>query len=348
MISTKKLAILLSIMMLVTVFVACNGGTETTDTTDTTETAETTETVETEEEPEAVPTGDGEFISIATGGTGGTYYPLGGAMATILNNSDMGVQATAQATGASVENVELIDVGDAEVAFVQNDIAYYAYNGIELFDGRAYENIRGLATLYPEVVQIIAADGSGIESIEDMAGKRIAVGAPGSGTEVNARQVLEIHGLSYDELALADYLSFTEATDQIKNGQIDAAFVVAAVPSSAVTELATTHDIYLVEIAEDKANELIEKYPYYTYLDIDTQEYRGLEESVKGVAVQAMLIVSSEMDEELAYNMTKNIFENLDVVAESHARGRDITIETSQDGMPIELHPGAQRFFDEQ
>lgn len=346
MVRNKKIALILVAMMLVSVFVACNqgGGTQQAEKPADSKT-EAPADGKTETAP--APAGGG-FISIATGGTGGTYYPLGGAMATILNGSDMGVQATAQATGASVENVELIHNGDAEVAFVQNDIAYYAYNGIELFDGNPYEDIRGLATLYPEVVQIIAADGSGIESVEDMAGKRIAVGAPGSGTEVNARQVLEIHGLTYNDLALADYLSFSEATDQIKNNQIDAAFVVAAVPSSAVTELATTHDIHLVEIAEDKANELIEKYPYYTYLDIETEEYRGFEGTVKGVAVQAMLIVNENMDEDLAYNLTKNIFTNLDAVAESHARGKDITVESALEGMPIELHPGAKKFFDEQ
>ncbi|MFB0972253.1 MAG: TAXI family TRAP transporter solute-binding subunit [Neofamilia sp.] len=346
MIRNKKIALILVAMMLVSAFVACQGGTKPAETPADKPAEGTEKPAEGAEKP--APAGGGEFISIATGGTGGTYYPLGGAMATILNGSDMGVQATAQATGASVENVELIHIGDAEVAFVQNDIAYYAFNGIELFEGNKYEDIAGLATLYPEVVQIIAAANSGIESVEDMAGKRIAVGAPGSGTEVNARQVLEIHGLTYEDLALADYLSFTEATDQIKNGQVDAAFVVAAVPSSAVTELATTHDIKLVPIAEDKANELIAKYPYYTYLDIATEEYRGFEGTVKGVAVQAMLIVNKDMDDELAYNITKNIFTNLDAVAESHARGKDITIESALDGMPIEIHPGAQRFFDEQ
>ncbi|MDO5724959.1 MAG: TAXI family TRAP transporter solute-binding subunit [Tissierellia bacterium] len=302
------------------------------------------------------------FLSIATGGTGGTYYPLGGALSNIFNGSDMGLQATAQSTGASVENVELIHNGEAEIAFIQNDIAYYAFNGIELFgegeiekDGkvekrekREYPDIRGLCTLYPEVVQIIAADGSGIESVEDMKGKKVAVGAPGSGTEVNARQVLAAHGLTYDDLGKADYLSFSEATDQIKNGQVDAAFVVAAIPSSSVTELATTHDIHLVPIAEDKANALIADYPYYTYMDIQPGDYKGQEEPVAAVAVQAMLIVNESMDEDLVYNLTKNMFENLNVIEESHARGKDITLESALEGMSIELHPGAKKFFDEE
>lgn len=302
---------------------------------------------------ESTSSGDLKYISIATGGTGGTYYPLGGAMANIITNSDMGVEATAQATGASVENVELIHNGDAEVAFIQNDIAYYAYNGIEQFDEtdeqerREYTDVRGLCTLYPEVVQIIASDASGIEEVEDMAGMKVAVGDRGSGTEVNARQILAMHGIEYDDLGKTDFLSFAEATDQIKNGQIDAAFVVAAIPSSSVTELSTTHDVHLVPIRQEKADELTAEYPYYTYLDIDATPY-GIDEPVPAVAVQAMIIVNESMDEDVVYNITKNIFENLDVVEESHARGKDITLETALEGMSIEVHPGAQKYFDEQ
>lgn len=340
MFRNRKIALLIIAMLMLGLLVACGGGGDTGDAGETSDDGGS----------DVVESG---FISVATGGTGGTYYPLGGALANILNNSDMGVEATAQATGASVENVELIHNGDAEVAFIQNDISYYAYNGIELFDEsdgqekREYTDIRGLATLYPEVIQIIAADNSGIESVEDMAGKRIAVGDRGSGTEVNARQILEIHGLVYDDLGKTDYLSFKEATDQIKNGQIDAAFVTAAIPSSSVTELATTHDIHLVPVTEEKANELIEKYPYYTYLDIDTTPY-GMDEEVPAVAIQAMLIVSENMSEDTAYAIVKNLFENLDEIEASHARGKDITLESALDGMSIDLHPGAQKYFDEQ
>lgn len=303
--------------------------------------------------------GKGQFLSIATGGTGGAYYPLGGALATLLNGSDMGVQATAQATGASVENIELIHKGDAEIAFSQNDTAYYASEGIELFgeqkdkDGqvtqeqRVYGDIRGLCTLYPEVVQIITPADSGIESVADMKDKKVAVGAPGSGTEVCARQILELYGLTYDDLGKADSLSFDEATDQIKNKQIDAAFVTAAIPASAVSELATTNDVKLVAIDEDKANELAEKYPYYTFINIAADSYNGQTEEVPAVAVKAMLIVNESMPEDEAYNIVKNLFEHLDVIVASHARGKDITLETALEGMSIELHPGAKKFFDE-
>lgn len=290
---------------------------------------------------------EGGYISIATGNTGGTYYPLGGALSTILNGANLGYTATAQATGASVENLQLIDKGDAEIALVQNDVAYYAVNGTENFQGNKLDKIRGLCTLYPEVVQIIASNDSGIEKIEDLKGKKVAVGDPGSGTEINAKQILALHGLSYDDLGKCDHLSFSEATDQIKSGQIDAAFVVAAIPSSSVTELATTYDVHLVPIDEAKANELMEKYPYYVHLNVNPTEYRNQKDNISVVAVQSMLVVSSEMSDADAYNICKLLFDNLDVMKESHARGGDITLDTALDGMSIELHPGAQKFFDE-
>ncbi|MDO5689195.1 MAG: TAXI family TRAP transporter solute-binding subunit [Tissierellia bacterium] len=350
----KRVVAFFLVLVMIFTFVGCQP--QATEPTATDEKAPATEEKadekqeETTTEPAASGSGELDFLSIATGGTGGTYYPLGGAIATILNSPDNGLnlQATAQATGASVENVELITRGDAEVAFVQNDVTYYAFNGVEAFAEKGkFENIRGLATLYPEVVQIIARADAELTSVEDMAGKRVAVGAPGSGTEVNARQILEIHGLSYEDLAKVDYLSFAEATDQLKNNQIDVAFVTAAVPTSAVTEVSTTADVALIPITAEKIKELSEKYPYYIQVDIQPGDYRGQEEVVSAAAVMAMLIVSEDMDEGLVYNITKAIFENTQTIAESHARGSDITLESALDGMPIEVHPGAQKYYDE-
>ncbi|MGI5949610.1 TAXI family TRAP transporter solute-binding subunit [Peptoniphilus sp.] len=290
---------------------------------------------------------EGGFMSVATGGTGGTYYPLGGALSNILNNAGVNYTATAQATGASVENVELVTKGDAEIGFIQNDVAYYAVNGTETFEGNQKSSLKGLCCLYPEIVQIVASDDSGIETIEDLKGKKVAVGAPGSGVEVNVKQILDVHGITYDDLGKVDYLSFAEAADQIKSGQIDATFLTAAIPSSAITELATTHDVHLVPIAEDKANELIEKYPFYVHLNITPTEYKGQEGEVSVVAVQSMLVVDEKMADEDAYNIAKLLFENLDVMKESHARGGDISLDKALDGMSIDLHPGAQKYFDE-
>lgn len=289
------------------------------------------------------------FISIATGGTGGTYYPLGGAMAKIFNENIEGVTANAQSTGASVENINLVSQGEAEVGFVQNDVAYYAWTGTETFqDKEKVTNIRGMAMLYPEVIQIIATKDSGIQSVEDLRGKKVAVGAPGSGTEVNARQILAEYGITYNDLAKADYLSFNEAADQLKNKQIDAAFVTAAVPTSAVTEVTQTADIVVVSLDSDKIASLQSKYPFYTEVVIPKDSYKNQTEDVIAAAVMAMLIVPEDLDEDLVYNMTKSIFENRQVIIDTHDRGNDIKLETALEGMPIDLHPGAERYYVEQ
>ena len=292
--------------------------------------------------------GGTRYISIATGGTAGTYYPLGGAMAKIFNGHIENVNANAQATGASVENIGLVAKGETELAFIQNDITYYAFTGTETFEGEdKIENIRGMAMLYPELVQVIAAKESGINSIEDLKGKKVAIGAPGSGAEANARQVLAAHGMTYDDLGKADYLSFNEAADQLKNKQIDAAFLTAGLPTSAVTEVAQTADIVVVPIVSEKVAQLADDYPFYTEVVIPSGTYKGQEEDVNTAAVMAMLVVPEDLDEDLAYEMIKSLFEQRQEIIDSHTRGNDITLETALKGMPIEVHAGAQRYYDE-
>lgn len=293
--------------------------------------------------------GKDQYINIATGGTGGTYYPLGGAMAKIFNDNVEGVTANAQSTGASVENIGLVAGGETEIAFVQNDVTYYAWNGIESFaDKDAIKNIRGMAMLYAEVVQIIATADSGITSVDDLVGKKVAVGAAGSGTEVNARQILEEHGISYDDLGKVDYLSFNEAADQLKNKQVDAAFVTGAVPTSAVTEVTQTANIVVVPMASDKIAALAAKYPFYTEYTIAAGNYNGQNVDIVTPAVMAMLVVPEDLDEDLVYNLTKQLFEQRQIIIDTHDRGNDIKIETALAGMPIDVHPGAQRYYNEQ
>lgn len=290
-----------------------------------------------------------QFLSIATGGTGGTYFPLGGAMASIFNSNVPGVTANAESTGASVANIDLVSQGESELAFIQNDITYYAYTGTEMFADRpaAIENIRGMAVLYPEIIQIVAAADSGISSVEDLAGKNVAIGAPGSGTEANARQILEIHGLSYDDLGKADFLSFAEAADQLKNKQIDAAFVTSGIPTAAITEVATTSDIMIVPFDSAKIAELASAYPFYVEVTIPGGTYPGNDGDIVTTAVQAMLVVPEDLPEGLVYNMTRAMFENQQVIIDTHDRGNDITLDTALSGMPIELHPGAARYYEE-
>lgn len=290
------------------------------------------------------------FLSVATGGTSGTYYPLGGAIANIITNNVEGVNAQAESTGASVENATLLQNSETDLALIQNDIVYYASTGttIEAFENEgAYDNVKGLGVLYPEVIQLVAAADAGISSVEDLAGKNVAVGAPGSGTEANARQILEVHGLTFEDLGKADYLSFAEASDQLKNNQIDAAFVTAGVPTAAITEVSTTSDVVIVPIEGEKIQELSKEYPFYTEYAVPAGSYKGQDEEVPTAAVMAMLAVRGDLEEDVVYDITKSIFDNLDTVANSHEKGKEVSLETANKGMSIDLHPGALKYYEE-
>ena len=287
-----------------------------------------------------------QFISIATGGTGGVYYPVGGGMAELINQHVEGVNATAEVTGASTENVRLLQAGEVELGLVQNDITFYAKTGTEMFEDEELGNLRGVAVLYPEIIQIVTLEGAGIDSVYDFAGKTIAVGAPGSGTEANARQIIEAHGLTYEDMTV-DYLSFAEAVDQLRDGHVDAAFLTAGIPTGALMDLAATHDPKILSIDEDVAAQIMEDFPFYTEAVIPGGTYDGLDEDVNTVTVLAMIVTSAALDSDTVYNMTAAIFDNLDYLYEIHERARDITVEAAQDGMPIELHRGAARYFDQ-
>lgn len=284
------------------------------------------------------------FINIATGGTAGVYYPLGGAMAEVLNSNIEGVNATAESTGASVANINMLKDDSVQIAFVQNDIAYYAANGVEMFKDNKVDTIKGLCTLYPETIQIVTLDKSGIQTLADLKGKRVAVGAAGSGTEANARQILEENGISYDDITV-QYLSFAEAASNLKDGNVDAAFVTAGHPTAAIQDIAAQHNVVLIPVPGDIADKLIEKYPFYTKLTIPAGTYPKQEQDVEAVSVKAMLAVTDAMDEEMANKIVSAIYGNLDAVKAAHSVGALVTKESAQDGMSVPLHPGAEKYF---
>lgn len=283
-----------------------------------------------------------KFMSILTGGTGGTYYPLGGSFAKIIKD-ETGIQANVETSGASAENMNSLKQGDAEIAFTQTDIASYAKSGKLMFKDNKVENVQAIATLYPETIQIVTTEKSGIKSMEDLKGKKVSVGAPGSGTVANAEQILELHGMTFDDIKKQD-LSFDESTQGIQDGTIDAAFVTAGTPTGAVESLSATEDIVIVPIAGDKIDALIGKYPYYVKDEVPVGTY-GLKNAASTVAVQAMLVARSDLSEKVVYDITKAIFENLDKV--THAKGKLIKVENGLNGVGIEVHPGAQKYFDE-
>jgi TRAP transporter TAXI family solute receptor len=286
------------------------------------------------------------FITIATGGTAGTYFPLGGALAEIWNKNIKGANANATATGASAANIAMLKDGKVDVIFVQNDAAYYAYKDLEAYKGKAMPDIRGMACLYDETCQLVALADSGIKTIADLKGKKVSVGAAGSGVELNARQILEAAGLSYDDIKV-QYLSFAESASNLKDGNIDAAFNTAGAPTAAIQDLSASKKIVLVPIDKDVAAKLMKKWSFYTPTMIPGGTYLNVGADVWTVSVKSMLAVSAKLDAQLVYDMLKTMYANGERLAASHKKGADIKIATGVDGMSIPLHPGAVRFFKE-
>ncbi|AVR00680.1 TAXI family TRAP transporter solute-binding subunit [Oceanobacillus sp. M65] len=284
-----------------------------------------------------------EFLQMLTGGTSGTYYPLGGEMAKIISD-ETGMETNAVSSNASADNMISLQEGEAELAFVQTDVAANAIDGVNSFDGNPVDNVSAIGSLYPETIQIVTAADSGIASVEDLAGKTVSVGAPGSGTFVNAEQILEIHGMTMDDIN-QENLDFGESTGGIQDGNIDAAFITSGTPTGAVEGLAATVDISIVPIEQEKVDALVEEYPYYAADTVPAETYSGQAEEVNTVAVLAMLAVTNSLSEDAVYDITKAIYENTDGMA--HAKAEFISTDSALDGIGIDVHPGAQKYFDE-
>ena len=287
-----------------------------------------------------------ENITLLTGGEAGVYFPLGVAMADIIDTSFDNVSATGVSSGASVSNAEQLNNGEAQLALVQNDIAFYGAEGNNMFS-EPLDNYSGVFTIYPETIQLVTLADSGIESVSDLEGKRVAIGDMGSGTEANATQIIEAHGMTVDDVD-AQYLDFSDASTNLQDGNVDAAFVTAGTPTGAIQELSASADVKIVSFDEDAMNDLMEEYTYYTQVDIPEDAYDNFDSTASTVAVQAMLIASNDIPEDQMYEMTKAIFENLDSMANAHVRGEELTLDTAEEGMSIDLHPGVQRYYDEQ
>ena len=281
---------------------------------------------------------------MATGGTGGTYYPFGGAMAAVINeNTNM--QFTVEATGASAANLRLLEAGDAHVALAQNDVMYYAFNGVGTWvEHDPITSLATLMTLYPETVQIVVDAGSGIYSVEDLAGRRVSVGDVGSGVEANARQVLAAHGITFDDIEEFN-LGFGPSADAMRDGLLDAFFVTAAAPNTAVMELATARDLRILNIDEARAAALIADYPFYVRVTLTSDDYAWLTEPVHTLAVQATLVTTIDLDEQLAYDIVRVLINYAADIG--HARGAYINAENAVSSISVDFHPGARRFFEE-
>lgn len=283
-------------------------------------------------------------LTMASGWVTGVYYPLSGAMSRIAYEHMPNISLSVEASGASVANARLIGSGDADLAILQNDIAFYAKNGMLMFESPV-SNLTGLFMLYPEPIQLVVRADSGIKSPADLKGKRVAVGPLGSGTEANAEQIVEAYGLTFDDFQV-ERLTAGESADFLKDNRIDAAFFTVGIGASAIADLALLHDIELVHIDDEHAEILKEKYPFYSTLVVPEGTYKNVPE-VQTLTVLAMVAARAELPEDIVYEFVKTTFENLESIHTAHETGKMVTLETALEGMPIELHPGALKYFQE-
>jgi TRAP transporter TAXI family solute receptor len=293
----------------------------------------------------SVPARAQDFITVLTGGTSGVYYPLGVALSKVFAEKIPGSRPTVQATKASVENLTLLQQGRGEIAFTLGDSLALAWAGDEEAGFKSkLGKLRGLTAIYPNYIQVVASKDSGIKTLADLKGKRLSVGAPKSGTELNARAILEGAGLSYKDLGKVEYLPFAESVELMKNRQLDATLQSAGLGVASIRDLATSVDIVVVEIPASVVDKVGSPYVKAT---IPANTYTGQAEPVETAAVVNYLVTHSGVKDELAYQMMKALYESLPDLAAAHAAARDIKIENALQGMPVPLHPGAERYLKE-
>ena len=284
-------------------------------------------------------------MTMGTGGTAGTYYAYGGILGQYIKNK-ANINVTVVSTDGSKANIQGIDAGNYQLATVQSDVMAYAWEGTRAFeeDGKV-DSFRVVAGLYAEAIQLVTMDPE-IKSVADLKGKSVSIGAPGSGVYFNAVDVLEAAGLTEQDIK-PQYQSFADSTDALKDGKIDAAFIVAGAPTPAITELCTTNDAYLVPIDGEVADKLMESSPFYTVYDIPAGTYEGQTEDVKTITVKATLIVSTSASEDEVYNITAAIFDNIEAITKENAKGAELSLENATEGMTVPFHAGAAKYFKE-
>ena len=282
-------------------------------------------------------------LTFTTGGTSGTYYAFGNVLAQyITNNSDVAV--TAVAGNGSAANIDLLDIGDAQLGFVQNDVANYALNGIRIYEGAPIDTFTAIAALYDETVQLITCDPD-IKSVADLKGKNVSIGSQGSGVYFNALDFLEAYDMTLDDIT-PQYQSFGDSAESLKDGKIDAAFVVAGAPTPAVVDLCTTKGAYLVSLDDEHVEKLMGISGAYSKTLIPGGTYEGIDEDVVTVGVKATIIANEDVTEDEAYAIVSTIFEGKDAITEAHAKGAELDLEyASTCGLPY--HPGAAKYFAE-
>jgi TRAP transporter TAXI family solute receptor len=290
------------------------------------------------------------FFGIATGGTGGTYYPLGGMLAQLISNKatvgGQKISATAEAAGASVGNAKLLGNKEIESAFVAADILDAAYNGAGQFQGAPLKNVRALGALYPETVQLITRADMGINSVRDLKGKSVSSGAPGSGQYQLLTDLLKVYGMSRADVK-EDLSSFTQAVDKIKDGNLHATLITAGVPTSAVTDFAQSHALKVIPLSGPEIAELRRQQPYYAEVPLPANTYKGQTAAVPTLAVMAVWATHDAVPENVAYEVTKALYENTAIMGQVHVQGKNIQLATATAVGTAPMHPGALRYLKE-
>ncbi|MFT5060398.1 MAG: TRAP transporter TAXI family solute receptor [Dinoroseobacter sp.] len=285
-------------------------------------------------------------LSVATGGTGGVYFPMGGGLAEIINNHVEGYNATAEVTGASVENMGLIATGDADIALALADTVQQGFTGTGRFEGQELPMLRAMGVAYANMIQIVALESSGITSLADMVGKRVSIGAPGSGTEVNAEAILTANGISYDDID-EQRLNFNETADALANGDIDAGFWSVGAPTSSILNLATTNGIVIIELTDEQIAAARAANSVFAQTTLVGGTYEGVADDVTVIGVPNVLVVSSETSDDTIYAITKAMFDNIADLQAVHPAANQTTVELALTASPIPLHLGAIRYYEE-
>lgn len=290
-------------------------------------------------------TGVSANLAMGTGGESGTYYAFGGVLSNYVGeNTDISINYVS--SGGTAANIEGIDVGEYDLATVQSDVSTYAYFGTNSFEETgAIDSFRVLGALYAETVQIVTCNAS-IGSVADLAGKNVCVGDVGSGTYYNAIDILAAYGLSLDDVN-AIYQSFGDSAESLKDGKIDAAFICAGAPTTAVTDLATSKDVYLISIDDEHMATLLDSCPWYASLTIPAGTYNGFDQDATTITVKATLVCRADLDDDVAYEIVSTIFDNADAIASRHAKGEELDLTFATEGIAVPFHAGAARYYAE-
>ncbi|MGM8366245.1 TAXI family TRAP transporter solute-binding subunit [Virgibacillus sp. W0181] len=289
---------------------------------------------------------ENERVSLSTAGTGGAWYPVGGGIANIVSENSDTLSVSAEVSNGGVENIRLINDGTSEFGFANTDIVYEGYHGEGTYEEDGEMDIMSVAYLYPSTFQAVVLKDSGIKSLSDLKGKTVAVGPPASSSEIMGWDILEASGITEDDIN-GQTISFEEGVNALRDGNVDAVFVMSAAPNSQIMEISTTKDIQLLPVEDDVINSLKEETPYYGKTTIPSETYDGQEQDIDTMSMGTTIVVNPNVSENAVYEFTKHIYENVDEVKELHSIAKEINLENATN-MPIPFHPGAKKYYEEQ